>query len=310
MPEVKVQTRVGTLFASALSQSMSVEIMQKVARMVIPGYDLYERSGFPANIPMPRADAARHILKDFTREGYLLKLIESLIDVASHGIMGREVRIPLLPRIIAELEAQGLRYSVEKGVFVEAGERERTMGWGTLQEGKTYEFALLRADIAGNSRLVRRYPRSRIKEVYGSMRDLVTRLVEKRDGRIWSWEGDGGLAAFYFMDKTIQATLCGIEILHELFLFNLLGRALPEPVLVRLAVHAGPCRFVRSAKESAGDTIRRTELLESAYTRPGCLTVSPGIFTDLGSKLSPHFVAVPGPENGTVYRYGLEWERK
>jgi class 3 adenylate cyclase len=310
MPGVKVQTRVASLFASALSQSMSVEIMQKVARMVIPGYDLYERSGFPANIPMPRADAARHILKDFTREGYFLKLIESLIDVASHGIMGREVRIPLLPRIIAEVEAQGYSYSVKKGVFTEAGARVRTMGWGTLQEGRTYEFALLRADIVGNSRLVRLYPRSRIKDVYGSMKDLVTRLVEKRDGRIWSWEGDGGLAAFYFSDKTIQATLCGIEILHELFLFNLLGRALPEPVLVRLAVHAGPCRFVRSAKESAGDTIRRTELLESNFTRPGCLTVSPGVFTDLGSKLTPHFVPVAGPENGTVYRYGLEWERK
>ena len=112
------------------------------------------------------------------------------------------------------------------------------MGWGTLEIGKTYEFALLRVDIAGNSRLVRRYPRSRIKTVYGSVKDLVTRLVEKREGRIWGWEGDGGLAAFYFIDKTIQATLCGMEILHELFLYNLLGKGLPEPVLVRLAVHA------------------------------------------------------------------------
>ena len=67
---------------------------------------------------------------------------------------------------------------------------------------------------------------------------------------------------------------------------------------------------LNKALESAGDTIRRTELLESTYTRPGCLTVSPGIFTDLGSKLSPHFVSVAGPENGNVYRYGLEWERK
>ena len=307
---MKVPARLSTLFVSALSQSMTVDLMEKVARTVIPDYDVHERSGFPSNIAMPRADAAQHILKDFTREGFLLRLLESLIDVASHGIMGREVRIPLLPRLIAEVEAQGYRYSAKKGVFIEAGERERTMGWGTLQEGKTYEFALLRADIAENSRLVRRYPRSRIKDVYGSVKDLVARLVEKRDGRIWSWEGDGGLAAFYFVDKTIQATLCGIEILHELFLFNLLGKALPEPVLVRLAIHAGPCRFVRSARESAGDTIRRTELLESDYTRPGCLTVSPGIFTDLGSKLSPHFVPVAGPENGTVYRYGLEWERE
>jgi class 3 adenylate cyclase len=307
---VKVQARLATLFTSALTQSMPVDLMQRLARTIIRDYDIYERSGFPANIPMPRADAARHILKDFTREGSFLKLIESLINVTSDGNMGREVRIPLLPRIIVEVEAQGYRYSVEKRCFVEAVELTRTMGWGTLEVGKTYEFALLRVDIAGNSRLVRRYPRGSIKEVYGRVKDLVTRLVEKRDGRIWGWEGDGGLAAFYYNDRTIQATLCGMEILHELFLYNLLGKGLPEPVLVRLAVHAGPCRFFHSARESSGDTTRRAELLESSYTQPGSLTVSPGVFTDLGSKLSPHFVPVPGPDSGNVYRYALGWEKK
>ena len=307
---MKVAARLSSLFVSALSQSLSVELMQRVARMVIADYDIYERSGFPATIPMPRADAARHILKDFSQEDQLLKLIEALIQVTTQGNMGREVRMPLLPRIIAEIEDQGFRYSSEKGMFVEAGERERTMGWGTLREGKTYEFALLRVDIAGNSELVRRYTKAQVEAVYSMLRDMVTRFVEKREGRIWSWEGDGGLAAFYFIDKTIQATLCGMEIVHDLFLYNLLGRTLPEPLNLRLAVHAGPCRFLRSAKEAAGETIRRIELLESAYTQPGCLTVSPGVFTDLGSKLSPLFAPVPGPDNGTLFRYALGWEKK
>jgi class 3 adenylate cyclase len=307
---MKVPARLSTLFVSALSQSMTVDLMEKVARTVIPDYDVHERSGFPSNMAMPRADAARHILKDFTREGYLLKLIEALIEVTSHGDMGREVRIPLLSRIVAEVEDQGYNYSEGKGVFIEAGRGARTMGWGTLREGRSYEFALLRADIVGNSELVRRYPMSLISGAYSILRDLVARIVEKRDGRIWSWEGDGGLAAFYFMDKTIQATLCGMEIVHELLLQNLLYKALPEPLLVRLAVHAGPCRFLLSAKEAGGDTIRRVEMLESAYTTPGGLTVSPGVFTDLGSKLSPLFVAVPGPDNGSVYQYRLEWEKK
>jgi class 3 adenylate cyclase len=307
---MKVPARLSTLFVSALSQSMSVELMEKVAQTVIPDYDVHERSGFPSNIPMPRADAARHILKDITREGYFLKLIEALIEVTSRGDMGREVRIPLLSRIVAEVEGQGYSYSREKGVFIEAGEGAHTMGWGTLREGKSYEFALLRMDIAGNSELVRRYPKALIAAAYGTLRDLVTRIVEKRDGRIWNWEGDGGLAAFYFMDKTIQATLCGMEIVHELLLQNLLSAALPEPLRVRLAVHAGPCRFLASAKESGGDTIRRVEMLESVYTTPGSLTVSPGVYTDLGSKLSPLFVAVPGPDNSSVYRYSVEWEKR
>ncbi|HVP18490.1 MAG TPA: hypothetical protein VMU36_05790 [Spirochaetia bacterium] len=309
---MKVQTRLATLFISALSQSMPVELMEKVARKVIPDYDIYERSGFPRSIPIPRVDAARQILRDCVRENTFLRLIESLLDVHQHGDMGREVRIPLLSRIILEIEGQGLIYSKQKGMFVEEtkGGRVRTMGWGTLREGRSYELALLRVDTVGNSELVRRYPKALIDSTYGAVRDIVTRIVEKRDGRIWNWEGDGGLAAFYFIDKTIQATLCGMEMLHELFLFNLLGSEMPEPLSVRLAVHAGPCKFVASSKEAAGDTIRRIELLESRYTKPDSLTVSPGVYTDLGSKLSSLFVPVHGPGNNSVYRYSLEWQRK
>ena len=309
---MKLNARITTLFVRALTESMSVDQMQRAARMVIPGYDIQERSGFPPNVPIPRGDAARHVLRDFVDQGVLLKFIEGLILLTTQGDMGREVKIPLLPHIIAEMEDQGFKYSAQKGVFVEGGSRERTMGWGTLTEGATYEFALLRVDIADNSELVRRYPRGLVNAAYTTVRDLVTRLVEKRDGRVWSWEGDGGLAAFYFNDKTIQATLCGMEVIHELFLYNLVGRSLPEPVRVRIAVHAGPCRFQRSSKESAsaGDTIRRVELLEASYTRPGCLTVSPGVYTDLGSKLSPLFAPAQGPENSSVFRYGLAWEPK
>ena len=251
--------------------------------------------GFPESIPIPRVDAARQILRDFVQENFFLKLIESLLEVQQHGDMGREIRIPLLSRIIAEIEDQGFTYSKQKGVFVEETKngRARTMGWGTLREGRSYELALLRLDIVGNSDLVRRYPRSIIDATYVAVRDIITRLVEKRDGRIWTWEGDGGLAAFYFIDKTIQATLCGMEIVHELFLFNLLGTALPEPLSARLAVHAGPCKFLASPPRSpTGTPSGGSSCWNRSYTKPDCLTVSPGVFTDLGSKLSPLFVPV------------------
>ena len=47
---MKVPARLSTLFVSAVSQSMSVDLMEKVARTVIPDYDVHERSGFPSNI--------------------------------------------------------------------------------------------------------------------------------------------------------------------------------------------------------------------------------------------------------------------
>jgi len=307
---MKVSARLSGLFENALSQAMPVDLMQSIARTVIPNYDIYERSGFPSAIGMPRVDAARHLWKDFQREGLFLKFVEAMIHVTSEGYMGRQVRIVHLPRIISEIEEQGFRYSPDKGVFVEAGVGAKTMGWGTLREGRTYEFAVLRLDIAGNSAMVRRYSKGEIAEAYGRVRQMISRQVEKRDGRVWGWEGDGCIAAFYFEDKTIQATLCGMEIVHELFVYNLLGRTLPEPVKARIAVHAGPCRFLMSVKESAGDTLRRVEIQESRYTPANCLTVSPGVYTDLGSKLSPLFASISGPDASPLYCYALGWEKR
>ena len=307
---MKVQARLAALFEQLLTESMSLDQMQKAIRTVIPGYDIQQRSGFPPNIPMPRADAARHVLKEVLKENLFLQLVEAMIEMTTRGEMGREVKILLLPRIIAEVENQGYKYSRQKRMFVEAVGKKRTMGWATLRDGGSYEFALLRADIAGNSDLVRRYPREMVNEALASVRAMVTRFVERRDGRIWQWQGDGALAAFYFNDKIVQATLCGMEIIHELFVYNLIARPLPEPLRARLAVHAGPCHFLRSSRQSADDTVKHVEVLESTYTPPGPLTVSPNVYTDLGSKLSALFKPVPGPDNSSIFRYGLEWEQK
>ena len=58
---------------------------------------------------------------------------------------------------------------------------------------------------------------------------------------------------------------------------------------MRLAVHAGPCRFAGSPRDAGGETIRRVEMLESMYTEPDSLTVSQVVYTDLGGKLEQCF---------------------
>jgi class 3 adenylate cyclase len=298
------------LVVRTLSHSLSVDLMIRIARKIIPDYDIHERSGFPPNIPVPRVDAARQIFTDMLQAGSFLKLVEALIDVHYNGEMGRPIRIQFLDRIVAEVEAQGYRYSTTEKVFLEAARREKTMGWGTLRDGNTYEFALLRADIVGNAKIVRSYASDVVRGAFDRVRELIRRNVEKRNGRVWNWEGDGGLAAFYFMDKNIMATLCAMEVIHELFFFNLLQSKLPEALDVRLAVHAGPCKLLSGGKDTSSETIRRVELLESKFTKPGSLTVSPGVYTDLGGKLSQYFMPVSGPENSSLYRYSLRWEKR
>jgi hypothetical protein len=305
---MKVSARFENYLIEALSQSMPMHVMEKLCARLIPDYDLYRRTGFPANIPIPNIDAARQIVQDIKKLNSLPQFVEMLIDVNNNGLMGRQIPIRSLQRIIKELEALGLLFKEEYGIFVEDHRRGRTPNWGVLREGEIYEFSFLRLDIVGNSELVRQHDSKTVDRAYEDLKAIADRIVARREGRIWRWEGDGGLAAFSFGQKNIQATLAGAEILLELFMYNLLERALPEPLRIRIAVHTGPCRYFDSLENLQSDTLRRLEFIEAKHTLPDSLTVSPGVYTDLGTKLGSFFTAFRETPHKSLYRYKLAWE--
>jgi hypothetical protein len=305
---VKVSVRLENLLVQALSQSMAVERMEKLARRVIEGYDLHRQSGFPSQIPIPQRDAAQQVIKDMVRQGQLRRFCEVLIDVDRNGIMGRPVSIRFLPRIIGEIENLGYLFSEEYRLFVEGQDGAKTRGWGVLEQGQTYEFSFLRVDIAGSSRLVRKHPKAEVLKAYADLRGLFTAVVEKREGRIWQWEGDGGTAAFLFGAKNVQAVLAGMQLLMDLFMYNLYRASFADELRVRLAVHTGPCLFLVNFKDIRSDTLQRLELIESRHAASDSLIITPGVYSDMGTKLESFFRPVPVTSQNFLYQYSLRWE--
>jgi class 3 adenylate cyclase len=305
---VRGSGRLQTYLTRALSQSMEVTVMEKLAARVIPGYDLYERSGFPPNIPIPQVDAARQITNDVVREGYLKHFTEMLIEVDRNGLMGRSVSIRLLPQIIKELEVLGYVFKKEYGLFVEADASPKTKGWGVLREAATYDLSFVGLDIVGNTQLVRKYSKPTVLRAYADVRQIFTSIVDRREVRVWNWEGDGGVAAFFLGHKNVQAALAGIETILELFTYNLFSPPLPEPLRVRVAVHAGPCQFYERHEDMRSDTLRRLEAIEAHHSEPDTVVISSRVYSDLGNKLSQFFRPQRITRHQSLYRYRLGWE--
>jgi hypothetical protein len=306
--KIKRNVRIEKLIKDALSQSMTVHLMERLVRRIIPNYDLHERSGFPENIPIPLVDAAQQVYMDMVAENALIRFIEMLIDVNSTGYMGRPVTVRLLPQILNELEELGLYYDERYGAIVEGEERVKTSSWGVLREGYTYEFSFMRFDIAGNSSLVRRYSKKDVGKAYSDMKRIATMMVEKREGRIWRWEGDGALAAFYFGNKNLQVVLTGIEILLELFMYNLFECPFREPLNVRISAHTGPAAFSSKIEDIQSATLNRLLEIDQQYSKPDSLTISPSVYTDLGTKLERFFQALQVSSRNYLYQYQLRWE--
>ncbi len=306
---MKISVKLSDLLIRSLVESVTVDVMELLVKRLIPAYDLRKQTGFTPNIPTLNKDAAAQIVRDLTKHGLILHFASLLIDVHQNGLTGHTYAISYLREIIRELQESGFVYDHETRIFVEDSSVRATKNWGVLREGEEYIFTFLRLDIVGNSKLVRQYPQETIQSTYDDLRALVTRAVSKRNGRIWSWEGDGGLVCFYFSHKNNLATISSMEIISELFIYNLISCKLDHPLGVRLAVHCGPCLYERGTENIKNETIKRTVEIESKYTRPNTVTVSDVVYSTLDPKLSDQFRIINPGEKSRLYNYELQWEK-
>jgi len=282
--------------------------MVHVTRRILPNYDIHESTGFPTSVPVPNKEAARQIVQDMIDTGMFLPFVSLLMEVDRAGFVGRRYRIPRVQDILAEVTDEGYSYDEQRRVFVENSEHRKTKNWGVLRPGEMYTFAFLRMDIVGNSELVRVHGMERVSEAYAEVRGLITRTLDRRNGRIWSWEGDGGLAAFYTDDINSAAVSTAMELLHELFLYNLLHNGLDTDIHMRLAVHSGQTQYQDTTNEISSEVIKKVLRIEAEHTERDSLTISETVYASLDPILAGLFTVCASGVSGTQYNYRLLFE--
>lgn len=304
----KVRTNLALAAKKCLSESLTPDMICRVASDVIsPGYDVYARTSIPESFPMSSQLAAGVVVDDAINAGRFLHLAERIARLDREGFMGRSWRVANLREIFKGIETEGYLWDGDTEHFMEDPRTRRTANWGRLVEGEENRFSLLRVDVVRNSRLVREHGEAVARGAYDDLRVLMTRCVEHRSGRIWSWEGDGALAAFLFGHSTTGAVLAGMALLHELFLYDRLHNNLGEPLLVRAAVHTGPVRWEATMGEIAKqETVLEAMEAEARWTPPGSLSVTPAVAPTLDRVILDRFR--PGEDGGSrllVYDVGL-----
>ncbi len=303
---MKVKGALSQMLKKSLNESLTPDMMERVAQDVIPDYDLRRRSGFPANIPMQGLTAASRIVDDVVAEDYILHFIERLVLLDKEGFMGRSYRIAGLREIFKFIAAEAYIWDADTGRFMEDPRIRRTQNWGRLLQGEELRFSLLRVDVVTNSRIVKVHGETAARGAYDDLRSILSRCAERRSGRIWSWEGDGALAAFLFGHSTTSSVLAGMALLHELFIYNLAYNRIGEPLRVRAAVHTGPIRYLPDVGEIlTQETCREVIESESRWTPPDGLSISPAVAGTLDRVILDRFR--PGPEAGSralVYSVG------
>jgi len=307
---VQITRNLARLGARALIESMDVRDMKHLARRVIPDYDIYKQSGFPESFAIPSIDAANQIVNDIINANLFFQLIQNLIHMNQEGFMGKKIRISHLNDIIKDIYSNGYLFDSENQIFIEDPKIQKTRNWGALQEGKSYPLAFLSIDIIGNTKIVQKYSREVVETAYTELNFIVQNTIDKRNGRIWMWEGDGGVIAFFFGNKNLDATLSAIEILNNLFLYNRTMCKLTEPLKIRMSVHSGICEY-----SDKNDYFKKMEVMktisdmEKSYSKAESICISYPVRMMLDGFIANQFVPLGSSNTSKYYRYELGWEK-
>ncbi len=306
---MRVPTKLFNLCVKALTQSMDNRVMTALARTFIPYYDLHERTGIPVSVAVPNREAAAQIVKDMIQNETFLDFILLLIKTGDKGYMGRRFKIPYMRDIINGVINLGYVYDTQNDMFTENSAQRCTRNWGTLRRGVEYSIALLRIDIVGNTELVKEYPQPKIEQSYDAVREIVRGAIDRRDGRIWSWDGDGGLAAFFRGHKHQQAVLAGIEIINELYLFNHTRNPLDRALQLRIAAHSGSVEYTPEEEVlENSETVSRVMEIEQKLCSPNSMTASEVIKMMLDSTVLSLLGEFKDGSFKRYYSYSLELE--
>ena len=272
-----------------LQLSLPVNMMISFAKLVNPQYNFYKRSGFKEGMPIPNDTASERIVVDLIQDGFFVDFVELLIQVEAKGYKGRKYALYGLNNVVAGLVNEGYSFDKVSGQFFE-NQRERiSPNWGRLLEGDERKMTVLRLDIAGNSALVKSNPRPKIEKAYDDIRQIVSRVVTSRIGRLWSWEGDGALAVFLFGQIEEMAIYAGMEIIHEIFFYNHLRNPLDSPINVRLGAQIGQVWYSENEVERLkNDTVKQATLLEALATN-NSLSVSYNLYIDMEQNILSNF---------------------
>ncbi|TFG85368.1 MAG: hypothetical protein E4H20_00470 [Spirochaetales bacterium] len=303
---MRIKSPVVLNITRTLYLSLGMEMSLRLARTLIQGYEINKRMGFPPSVPVPVQDAVNRIVVDLLEAGLFLELVEWLVRVDRHGSMGKQYPIAGMDEIIKGMEAEGYQLDPESELFYEDSRRHKTPGWGRLRIGVEYPVTLLHVDIVRNSSLVRTNDTTDIERAYEDFRGLVSRIVEKRRGRLWFWEGDGGLVAFHYGHPTMSAVLCGMELLNDLCIYNLAENALDRDIQVRAAAHAGYVRYSEDYAELArNELVKEVTEIEETYTRPDSLSVSATITPHIDAIIKDRFVLLESDCPWQIISYAI-----
>ncbi|MFO7850055.1 MAG: adenylate/guanylate cyclase domain-containing protein [Spirochaetia bacterium] len=259
-----------------LSHELSSDQIDEIGNFMLHGHSTHSSLGIGDHITVSSRKAAAALLDECMNNRCEEKLLKFIVELDGEKLLGKGVELKDLERLLNQLAKNGYIYDSKKGKFRKIKESIDDMpNWGALKNGKQYEISVGSIDIAGSSELVKKHGHKKMEKLYYEFWGLLRRILSNYDGRIWSWQGDGGLVAFAFKGHQERCVLFSMELQQLIKVFNINPRkSIPEDIKLRIGLDTGKVKYLNETGKIISDTINYAAHLEKSFSKPGEITIS------------------------------------
>ncbi len=286
-------------FQKLLYNSFNSKELKHIGAWVNQAFDLEKLADFPKGVDIPRATAADLTVNYFDEKGILDELISYILSLNTYK--GRDIKLYNLTEFLNSLHSCGLKYNKESNRLEQCNTEGR--GWGILVPEREYFLTCVSIDIVDSSKIVHTCKRELVEKTFNNFRSYVFRRIQKYNGRIWEWLGDGGMAVFHDREGISDAVLSSIDILINIILFNSMMNFIPQKISIRIGIHCGLLTYKDNFADITGDAKKQALIIEKDYTYPNEMTVSGAVMTDLEQNIKKNFYANKKTKLGQLYKF-------
>ncbi|UCB46433.1 MAG: hypothetical protein JSV25_03135 [Spirochaetota bacterium] len=287
-----------------IGNNFSYEEIIVIGKRFNKDFDIRMEENRFGRLRLPPHTASEHLIDFFRNSESAHELVRFLIDLDCHSLNGREVVFDELEDLLIILRQNGIGYDFNGREFYFVSEKDDGPKWEEcLQENKEYEFSYVSVDIVKSSELIRREDIKLVYYTVNSLYELFKNTAHSNNGSIWSWQGDGGIIAFWGEHSILQSLYFSMEVLGLLPLFNARDNKFANDINLRFGIDRGWSIYKRDKGSIISHNINFAAHLEKKCTDINSVTISERIYDVLGDKLRSYFQSVGELDDTRFYTY-------
>ncbi len=275
-----------------LSLNFKSDEINEIGNLLFGKYDTNTLAGVNSHISLSPRKSAKILVSHCEEKNKIFGLIELIVELDGGILSGRHIAIDGIEGFLNKITAEGLIYNFDKKKITrKTTDPTEMINWGSLKDGKVYSITIMSIDIVENSKKVKRYGIKKMEKIYFQLWQFLKARLKDYDGRLWSWAGDGGIAAFTFKNHITRGVLCALEIQRLIPIFNLkIKTIIPEDIRLRIALDTGKIRFFNDTGRIVSEVINYTAHLEKRGTEAGKISISRNVRDILQEEILELFI--------------------